>query len=105
MELPQPGPHTRRNIKRIAVVVCALLAVLFLWRAATWQNPIRAVMGLEPVDSAHPFKVCVIAVSTFLILLALARGFRFVFNSAAKWIHRFVPRRISIVLGAVVAVL
>jgi uncharacterized membrane protein len=105
MQLPQLSLHTRRDIRRVAAIVCVLLALLFLWRAATWQNPVRAVMGLEPVASSHPFKVCAIAALTFLFLLALARGFRFVFNLAAEWIHRWVPRRISNVIGVVVAVL
>jgi uncharacterized membrane protein len=105
MELPQLKQRTRRDIRRVVAVVCALLALVFLWRAATWQNPVRSVMGLEPVASADPFKVCAIAVSTFLVLLALGRGFRFVFNFAAGWINRWVPRRISNVVGAVVAVL
>jgi uncharacterized membrane protein len=105
MELPRLGIDTRRNFERTAAVVCVLIALLFPWRAATWQNPIRAVMGLEPVARSHPFKVFVIALSTFLVLLALARGFRFVFSTAARRIHRFVPRRISNVVGAAVAVL
>jgi uncharacterized membrane protein len=105
MELPRIPELSRLNLRRVAAVVCALLALVFLWRAATWQNPVRAVMGLEPVATSYPFRVCAIATATFLVLLALARFFRFVFNFAAGWIHRWVPRRISNVVGAVVAIL
>jgi uncharacterized membrane protein len=105
MELPQLSQRSRRDLRRVAAVVCVLLALVFLSRAAAWQNPIRSLMGLEPVTSAHPFKVCAIALTTFLVLLALARGFRFVFNFASEHISRVVPRRISRVVGAAVAVL
>jgi len=48
---------------------------MFLWWAAEWQNSIRAVMKMEPVETAHPLKICAIALITFFALLALARLF------------------------------
>jgi uncharacterized membrane protein len=105
VELPQLEQDTRRNIRRLVAVVCVLLVLAFLWRAATWQNPVRSVMGLEPVAGTNPFRVGGIAASTFLVLLALGRGFRFVFHFAAGWINRFIPRRIAIVAGAAIAIL
>jgi len=62
-------------------------------------------MQLEPVTSAHPVEVCFIAIATFLVVIALAR----LFKGISRWISeksgRFVPRRVSKVIGFAVAIL
>ena len=50
---------------------------------AEWQNSIRELMGLEPVTSGHPFKVCAVAVATFVLLLGLARLFTLIYRLVA----------------------
>jgi uncharacterized membrane protein len=64
MELPQPGGRTLSTARLVAAAGCALVAVWFLSRAAGWQNSIRELMGLKPVDTAHPFEVGLIAAAT-----------------------------------------
>jgi len=96
----------RRRAVRIAVAtLCLPIAVLFLWWSTDWQNAIRRVMAMEPVDSAHPLEVCAIAIVTFLVLLALARLFKAVVRRFARGANRFLPRRVSRVLGLALAVL
>jgi len=75
MELPQPEGGLRRGVKLAAATGCAVVAVIFLWQAARWQNSIRELMDLEPVDTAHPLEVALIALAVFAILMALARLF------------------------------
>lgn len=104
LELPEPRDRILRRIKYVAAATCAGVAVAFLWRAAEWQNSIRTLMGLEPVDSAYPFRIGLIALLTFVLLMAVARLFRLVINVTATWLRRFVPRRISNLLGVVAAV-
>src|SRR5262245_58576516 len=84
MELPEPRERLLVAVKIAAAVACAAIAMLFLWRAAEWQNSIRLLMQLEPVPSAHPFEVCFIAIVTFLILIALARLFRSISRSISE---------------------
>src|SRR5690348_12367078 len=57
MELPQPKGSFLRVAKLAAATICAAVAITFLWRAAGWQNSIRELMELEPVDTAHPLEV------------------------------------------------
>src|SRR5215831_10467166 len=57
MELPQPKGRLLRVAKLAAATGCAVVAVIFLWQAAQWQNSIRELMELEPVDTAHPVEV------------------------------------------------
>jgi uncharacterized membrane protein len=105
MELPTPRERHLGIANLIIAFVCAVTAAASLWRAAEWQNSIRVLMGLEPVASGHPFKVCAIAAATFVILLALARLFVLIYRRVAGRVGRFVPRRVANVIGAAIALL
>jgi hypothetical protein len=63
---------------------CLVVVIVFLWRAAEWQNSIRTVMKMAPVETAHPFKVCAIALVTFAALLLLGRLFALVSRVLAR---------------------
>jgi uncharacterized membrane protein len=103
MELPQPQPRIARAIKIAAAAICAAIVLLFLWRTTEWQNSIRVLMQLEPVESAHPSKVGLIGLVTFVVLTALARLFQWIYRCAQAYTNRFVPRRISKVIGFAIA--
>ncbi|MGH6906159.1 MAG: alpha/beta hydrolase [Geminicoccaceae bacterium] len=105
MELPTPKERNRRIANLALAIFCAVVAAAFLWRTAEWQNSIRVLMELEPITSAHPFKVCAVAVATFVVLLGLARLFTLIFRFSAGRFRRLVPRRVANVIGAAVALL
>src|SRR5215510_9988360 len=75
IELPQPERHVR-IAKFAAATGCTIVAIIVLWQAARWQNSIRELMKLEPVDTTYPLKAAPIALAVFVILLVLARLFR-----------------------------
>jgi uncharacterized membrane protein len=104
LQLPKPRGHVLRFVKLIAAAACILVGAVFLWRAAEWQNSIRKVMAMEPVHTAHPLEVGLVALLTFLVLIALARVFQVIFRFVSARLRRFVPPRISHFIGAVVAV-
>jgi uncharacterized membrane protein len=83
MELPAAKERNRRIANLAIAIVCAVVAATFLWRTAEWQNSIRVLMELDPVTSGHPFKVCAVAVATFVVLLGLARLFTLIFRFSA----------------------
>src|ERR1700757_5250853 len=76
LELPEPSPRMRSIANALVAVACLLVVILYLWRGAEWQNSIRAVMNMEPVETTRPFKTCAIALITFVVILALARLFK-----------------------------
>ncbi|QRM56212.1 alpha/beta-hydrolase family protein [Sinorhizobium sp. BG8] len=104
LELPVPRSRVARLIKLLASAACAIVVAVFLWRTAEWQNSIRSLMHLEPVETGHPFKVGLIALVAFLVLIALARLFRFVLFASSRISQRFAPTRLSYVIGGVLAV-
>ena len=105
LELPEPRARAARITNALITALCLSVLILFLWRAADWQNTIRALMKMEPVTSAHPFKVSATALVTFFALLALGRLFKRVARAVSAQVRRVVPRRVANVTGAAIAIL
>ena len=105
LELPEPPLRLRLRTNAAVMALAAAIALGFLWHAAGWQNSIRAVMGMAPVETAHPFKVCAIALAAFVVLLLLGRLFAFVAGRIGAFVRRFLPRRIANAVGVGLAVL
>ncbi|MCP3406897.1 alpha/beta-hydrolase family protein [Bradyrhizobium sp. CCGB01] len=105
LELPEPSSRARSIANALAAVGCLLVVIVFLWRTAEWQNSIRAVMKMAPVETAHPFKVCAIALITFVVLLVLGRLFALVARLLAARTRRLVPRNVANVIGVLAAAL
>jgi len=105
LELPEPSPRLQSVINALVAIACLLVVIVFLWRAAEWQNSIRAAMRLAPVETAYPIKTSAIALITFVALLVLARLFSLVIRFLSTQIRRFVPRKVANVIGVVLATL
>jgi uncharacterized membrane protein len=103
MEVPHRKDRLLRAAKLAAATGCTVVVISFIWQAARWQNSIRELMELKPVDTAHPFEVALIALAVFAILLAVARLFQLTLRFVAGRVSRFLPRRVSNVLGTIAA--
>ena len=42
-------------------MVVAVIAASFLWRTTVWQNSIRQLMEMEPVETTYPWLIALIA--------------------------------------------
>ena len=105
LELPVAGPRLARTIKIVAGSLCLIVAVSFLWQATTWQNDLRALMGMEESHAGQRLLMALIAVFVFGLVLVLARLFRMLFQMIARRLNRHVPTRISQIVSGVLAVL
>ncbi len=90
---------------RLSRSVCLLVVIVALWRTTAWQNAIRSVMKMAPVETAHPLKVCAVALITFVVLLVLGRLFALVARFLAARTRRVIPRKVANVIGVLVAAL
>ncbi len=102
MELPEFKGRVLWVGKIVAWTICIAVAVGFLFRASAWQNSIRELMALPPVETARPFSVGMIAVLVFVMLLGLARLLRFIKRTVSRTADRWVPDRIALVVGVLV---
>ncbi|OCP38945.1 alpha/beta hydrolase [Ensifer sp. LC163] len=104
LELPDVRPRTGLFLKLAAALGCIVVALAFLWRAAAWQNTVRSLMGLDPVESAEPLKLGLIAVLVFVAIVLLARLFRLTFRFASKRLEYVLTRPLAKAVGALAAI-
>lgn len=103
LQLPKLKGRISHAVKIAAMAVTVITAMVFLWHAADGQNSIRSLMELEKVESAHPFKTGMIALITFIILIALARLFQLIYRISSRWLDRYIPPRLSRFTGFLIA--
>ncbi len=103
--IPDFPAQVQRYSKWTTGIVVLVVAIGFLWRTTLWQNSIRQLMEMEPVETAYPTRVALIALVTGLVLVVVGRAIRFVWNLIHRGISRWVPRRVSYFLTTGMVVL
>lgn len=100
MGLPSMPSRAGLFAKRSLAVISMLLVVVFLARAKVWQDSIRELLGMDAAPGTQPIMLGVLAMLLFVLIIALARLFRQIARRLTVWLDRFVPRKISRVVGA-----
>ncbi len=101
----------RHTARRIAEVVVAVVAVgtltTSLLAAASWQNEIRALMGIETTTGFAYLRTGLVSVAIFAAVLYIARGVRWVGRRFAEFlaIRLRVPVAAAGILAPVILVL
>jgi uncharacterized membrane protein len=103
LELPTPSNRVTRAVRLVMAAVCVLTAAFFLWRASAWQDSIRALMDMAPSEGARPFMVGLLAGAIFAVVLLVARLFGLVSAAIARFLARYVPKRVSLLVGVLAA--
>lgn len=103
LELPELGGRASRTARLGLTVTLSALVAYSLWYAAVWQDSARTFLGLEPLQTSYAAIVVLIAVPFALLLRALGRIFAWFAKSISRLLDRFLPRRVSIALGFVLA--
>ena len=91
LKLPQFTGRTRQLGLLAAIGACVLVAGLAMWRASVWQNRLRAIMEMPPLEATHPGTVTGVALAVFLVLLLLARLIRGTWRRLAGRLARWIP--------------
>lgn len=73
LQLPTLRPPFLSRVRSAIGVFCLIASVITLWFASDWQNGLRLLMDMPPVETARPFSIAGGAVAVFLLLLWLAR--------------------------------
>jgi len=104
LELPGLSSASLRVVRPVAIVACLGLMATALYHVKTWQNSIRTLMNMEPLETGYPFSVSVLAIICFAILLLIARGLILFGKMLTGKLYQRFPRRVSTVAGVVLAV-
>ncbi|MCL4855275.1 MAG: hypothetical protein KJZ78_28265, partial [Bryobacteraceae bacterium] len=84
LELPEPRARTERVCRQLTAIGVAAVAALSLWRSTVWQNSIRSLMEMPPIESAYASYVAMIALIVGVLLIGLARLFWMTCNFADR---------------------
>jgi uncharacterized membrane protein len=103
--LPMPRARIQWLLQLCAGGICVLFASVFLWRASTWQNRLRELMGMEEATGIQITSIGVVAVLVFLASLLTFRLFRHTFWFLSHKLQRYVPPRVSHLVGLIVALM
>lgn len=104
LEIPRPPAKIQRVSKWLTSVSVTVVAVSFLWRDTVWQNSIRSLMEMEPVESGYPWRVAAIALATGIVLVGTARVLGACWRYVDRRVKQFVPRRVSIVVSTLLVI-
>lgn len=95
LELPSLTGKQFVIAKRIITICAAAFFLLFLWRMTEWQNSIRNLMEMQPIETAYPFRVSAIAIAFGMLLIATMRAIRRANAYLYHRLTRLLPRRIA----------
>lgn len=104
LEIPHPSAKLQQIGKWSTGILAVLVAATFLWRATIWQNSIRVLMEMKPVETAYPWRVALIALVTGAVLVAAARLVGRLWSYVDRQVGRVVPPRLARVVSAVIVV-
>ncbi len=100
LELPEPTATTKRIIRRVSYGLLAVALIWFLSHLVDWQNNLRSIFGMEPVNDVwFAAVVLVLAVLLALLLLAVARLVARPVRRFVRWGEHLLPRRAGRVVG------
>lgn len=102
LELRQWEGRSAMLARRIVLAISFTAVVVTLNQMAYWQNSIRALMGMTPIDSGYPTTVLAVALVTALILVLLARLLAILIGKLSRWLQKLMPPRVALVTSNVV---
>ncbi|MCC5961931.1 MAG: alpha/beta-hydrolase family protein, partial [Rhodobacteraceae bacterium] len=73
LQLPTLRQPLLTRVRGAIAVFCLIASLVTLWFASEWQNGLRLLLDMPPVETARPFSIAGGAAAVFLLLLWLAR--------------------------------
>jgi uncharacterized membrane protein len=105
LKLPLLHGAVRLWVGWAAVVLCCGLAALALWKASVWQNTLRALMDMPPVETARPLTVAAVALAVFVLVVLVGRLVRGTARLLSWRLARVLPGPQAIVVALVLTAL
>lgn len=102
MELPWLKKYVFAE-RAVTLAGAIIVSGIFLWQAVGWQNSIRVLWHMELLDNYAHLRLALVAAGVFFLLFMLGRLFRLAADSLSNRLDRYVPRRVSNVIGVVAA--
>ncbi|WP_282297351.1 alpha/beta-hydrolase family protein [Stenotrophomonas sp. PS02289] len=104
LQLPEAGQGRLHRWLRWLPAVCLAICAMLVWWVRPWQDAVRAVTGLAPMEQSYSLRLLLIALLTFAALLAIGRAFLWVARRVGAAARRRLPAPVAGLLGVGVAV-
>lgn len=104
-DMPRLTGRPYQIASALAGLVVAVILAAALSNVLTWQNDLRARMGMEVMEQSHLLAILLLATIVFLTLCIVGFGIQFVFDQLRFRLYRLMPPRRANVVGFVVVVL
>ncbi|MGJ8582672.1 MAG: alpha/beta hydrolase [Marinosulfonomonas sp.] len=105
LELPQLSERPLRVFNSLTAFAVIVTMLISLWLGADWQNSIRDLMGMEPVETGHPVQVAAVALIVALVLIILGRLVGGLTRFSYHRMQNYVPRRVAFIVGPIIVAL
>jgi uncharacterized membrane protein len=105
VQLPGLSAAWQRRLGMASAGTGALIVLFFLWKSSVWQNTVRELLGMEPMESSGMLSLVIVAALVFGLLLLIAGLFKKVLTIFFRFLHRFLPPRLSVLIGLALTIL
>ncbi len=105
MELTQVTGRLARVTTLILLSILIIISSFTLNQMSIWQDSIRLLMEMESIEKSYPMIVLCIALITALLIILVMRFLLLITIRVVNVINRYLPRRVSIVVGSTLLVL
>ena len=99
LELPQPKVKILNFLRRLSIVMVAIILIYCLWRSVYWQNSIRQLMGMELLESGNALWVGFIGLALAFALILISQYIYELTSYANKKLSKILPRRVVMIVG------
>lgn len=99
LEFRDPPKIVQRFGIAITTLGFGFVMVGSLRQATFWQNSIRQRMSMPELETSYPVRIFVIALVTGIVLHLLSRFVLWCGRGISKTLHRYIPRRVSMLLS------
>ena len=90
---------------RIALVAAPAAGTVFVLLGTRWQKDLRHRLGMAALENSYTFRMVVISLATFAVLLLIARGLRLAVRGLALLLGRVTPEPVAYCAGFVVVLM
>lgn len=97
--LKVPPGRVTRILGALVALLALGLVLLGLSYSSLWQNSVRAVMGLQPVDGFQPLVIAAVALPIATALMVLGKLLVTLIRLVWRWLAPLLPPRAAAVLA------
>ena len=90
---------------RVAPAVAVAGGTVFVLLGTRWQKDLRRRLGMEALETSYTFRMVLISLATFAVLLLVARALRLAVRTTSLLLGRFTPEPVAYCAGFVVVAL